>query len=397
MNNTIRRYFKGDAVIWAVIILLSIFSLLTVYSATGTLAYRYQGGNTYYYIIKHASILLIGIIIIYVTHLIPYKFFSRLSQLFLIISIPLLVFTLFFGRDINQAHRFLAIPGFGLTIQPSDLAKLALIMYVARILSGKQDAIDDYKESFIPIIGPVLVVCALILPANLSTAMMVFAVCMILMFIGRIKLKYLLTFSGIMIGVVALFILVSLAFNKEGRITTWKNRIESFASGENEDNYQVNQAKIAVARGGLIQLRPGKSMQRNFIPHPYSDFIYAIIIEEYGFAGGLVVLILYLYLLFRAAILVRKSSRTFPAFVAMGLTLLITMQAMINMAVAVNLMPVTGQPLPMISMGGSSMLFTCLAFGVILSVSRGIKEQNKMPAENSSTEDVNEEEKENNN
>jgi len=226
---------------------------------------------------------------------------------------------------------------------------------------------------------------------------MVFAVCMILMFIGRIKLKHLLTFSGIMIGVVALFILVSLAFNKEGRITTWKNRIESFAGGENEDNYQVNQAKIAVARGGLIQLRPGKSMQRNFIPHPYSDFIYAIIIEEYGFAGGLMVLILYLYLLFRAAILVRKSSRTFPAFVAMGLTLLITMQAMINMAVAVNLMPVTGQPLPMISMGGSSMLFTCLAFGVILSVSRGIKEQNMMPAENSSTEDVNEEEKKNNN
>lgn len=375
MNNTIRKYFKGDAVIWAVVILLSIFSLLTVYSATGTLAYRYQGGNTYYYIVKHASILLVGIIIIYATHLIPYKYFSRLSQLFLIISIPLLVFTLFFGRNINQAHRFLAVPGLGLTIQPSDLAKLAIIMYVARILSIKQDTIDNYKESFLPIIVPVLLVCALILPANLSTALMVFVVCLILMFIGRIKMKHLLGFSGIMVLVLALFILVSLAVDKQGRIPTWFNRIKPWISGDYEGNYQVNQAKIAVVRGGFIQLRPGKSIQRNFIPHPYSDFIYAIIIEEYGLAGGIIVLSLYLYLLFRAAVLVRRSSRTFPAFVAMGLALLITMQAMINMAVAINLVPVTGQPLPMISMGGSSMLFTCLAFGVILSVSRGIKEQ----------------------
>jgi cell division protein FtsW len=396
MNKKIRKYFKGDAVIWAVIILLSIFSLLTVYSATGTLAYRYQGGNTYYYIIKHASILLVGIIIIYTTHLIPYKYFSRLSQLFLIIAIPLLVFTLFFGRDINQAHRFLAIPGMGLTIQPSDLAKLAVIMYVAKILSSKQNVIDDYKESFLPIIVPVLVVCALILPANLSTALMVFVVCTILMFIGRIKMKHLLTFGATMLVVLTLFVLVSYAINKEGRIPTWINRIKPWITGNYEENYQVNQAKIAVVRGGFVQLRPGKSIQRNFIPHPYSDFIYAIIIEEYGLMGGIFVLTLYLYLLFRAAVLVRKSSRTFPAFVAIGLALLITMQAMINMAVAINLVPVTGQPLPMISMGGSSMLFTCLAFGIILSASRGIKEQNSMSAENSSTADINEEEKENN-
>jgi cell division protein FtsW len=396
MNAKLRKYFKGDAVIWAVIILLSIFSLLAVYSATGSLAYRYQGGNTYYYIMKHASILLVGIIIIYATHLVPYKFFSRLSQLFLLISIPMLIFTLFFGININQAHRFLTVPVLGLTIQPSDLAKLALILYIARVLAQKQDKIDDYKESFLPAIVPVLMVCALILPANLSTALMLFFVSIVLMFIGRIKLRHLFAFGGIMAGVLTIFILASLVSNKEGRVTTWQHRIESYVGGEEEENYQVNQAKIAIVRGGIIQLRPGKSMQRNFIPHPYSDFIYAIIIEEYGLAGGIIVLTLYLYLLFRAAIMVRRSSRTFPAFVAMGLTLLITFQAMINMAVAVNLIPVTGQPLPMISMGGSSMVFTCLSFGIILSVSRGIKELNSMATE-TNTSNINEEEPENNN
>jgi cell division protein FtsW len=396
MNNRLRKYFRGDAVIWAVIILLSIFSLLAVYSATGSLAYKYQGGNTYYYIMKHATILVLGFIIIYTTHLVPYKFFSRLSQFFLIISIPLLAITLFFGTSINQASRWLTVPGLGLTIQPSDLAKLALIMYIARVLAQKQANIGDYKESFLPAIIPVLVVCALILPANLSTALMLFLVSLILMFIGRIRVKHLLAFGGIMAGVVAILILLAMAGEWEGRIGTWKNRIESFVDGDKDGNYQVNQAKIAVVSGGFVKLRPGKSMQRNFLPHPYSDFIYAIIIEEYGLTGGIIVLILYLYLLYRAAAMVRSSSRTFPAFMAIGLALLITFQAMVNMAVAINLIPVTGQPLPMISMGGSSMLFTCISFGIILSVSRGIKEQsNQQPDNNISFE--NEETAENNN
>jgi cell division protein FtsW len=234
------------------------------------------------------------------------------------------------------------------------------------------------------------------LPANLSTALMLFFVSIILMFIGRIKLRHLLAFGGIMAVMLTIFILASLVSKKEGRVTTWKHRIESYLGGEKEENYQVNQAKIAIVRGGMMQLRPGKSIQRNFIPHPYSDFIYAIIIEEYGLVGGIFVLTLYLYLLFRAAIMVRKSSRTFPAFVAIGLSLLITSQAMINMAVAVNLFPVTGQPLPMISMGGSSIVFTCLSFGVILSVSKGIKEQNDM-AEETNTNNANDKEPENNN
>jgi cell division protein FtsW len=387
MNKTLRKYFKGDAVIWAVIVLLSIFSLLTVYSATGSLAYRYQGGNTYYYMVNHATRLLIGIIIIYVIHLVPYKFFSRLSQLFLIVSIPLLVITLLFGTSLNQASRWLTVPGLGFTIQPSDLAKLALIMYLARVLAQKQDKIDDYKESFLPAIVPVLIVCTLIMPANLSTALMLFFVSMLLMFMGRIKLKYLMAFSSIMALILAVFVAVVMLNDLEGRVGTWKHRIESFTNGDKEDNYQVNQAKIAIVRGGIIQLRPGKSMQRNFIPHPYSDFIFAIIIEEYGLVGAVIIIALYLYLLFRAAVMVRKSSRTFPAFVAMGLALLITFQAMVNMAVAINLIPVTGQPLPMISWGGSSMLFTCASFGIILSVSRGIKEQAGTSADNNVTID----------
>jgi cell division protein FtsW len=382
MNTKLRKYFKGDAVIWAVIVLLSIFSLLIVYSATGSLAYKYQGGNTYYYMVNHATRLLVGIIIIYVIHLIPYKYFSRLSQLFLIISIPLLVFTLFFGTNLNQASRWLTVPGLGFTIQPSDLAKLALILYLARTLSQKQEKIEDYRESFLPALVPVVIICALILPANLSTALLLFIVSMILMFIGRIRLKYLFAFGGIMVAFLAIFTTIVMTKDLGGRVGTWKHRIESYVSGDKEDNYQVSQAKIAIVRGGFMQLRPGKSIQRNFIPHPYSDFIFAIIIEEYGLTGAIVIIILYMYLLFRAAVMVRKSSRTFPAFTAMGLAMLITFQAMINMAVAVNLIPVTGQPLPIISWGGSSMLFTCVSLGIILSVSRGIKEQNGSYTEN---------------
>jgi len=395
VNSKLAKYFKGDAVIWAVIVLLSIFSLLIVYSATGSLAYKYQGGNTYYYMVNHATRLLVGIIIIYVVHLIPYKYFSRLSQLFLMLSIPLLVFTLFFGTSLNQAARWLTVPGLGFTIQPSDLAKLALILYLARTLSQKQEKIEDYRESFLPALVPVVVVCALIMPANLSTAMLLFLVSMIMMFIGRIRLKHLFSFGGIMIAFLAIFITVIMTKDLGGRVGTWKHRIESFISGDKEDNYQVSQAKIAIVRGGPIQLRPGKSIQRNFIPHPYSDFIFAIIIEEYGLLGAIMIIALYMYLLFRAAIMVRKSSRTFPAFVAIGLAMLITFQAMINMAVAVNLVPVTGQPLPIISWGGSSMLSTCISLGIILSVSRGIKEQNDMNTENNHTS--NEAKPENNN
>jgi len=374
----LKKYFKGDPVIWAVVLLLSIFSLLAVYSSTGSLAYRFQGGNTSYYILKHATILAMGIVITYLTHLIPYKYFSRIAQLLLVIAIPLLLVTLIYGVTRNQAARWLSVPGLSLTFQTSDIAKLAIVMYVARILAKKQDNIKDFKGAFRPILIPLLAVCLLIMPANLSTAMLIFATAFILMFIGRINLKYLFGMLGIIVILLGAFITIALSYDWEGRIGTWKNRIETYVNSDGEDNYQVSQAKIAIVSGGLVKLRPGKSIQRNFLPHPYSDFIYAIIIEEYGLAGGVTVLALYLYLLFRAAVLVKKSSRTFPAFLAIGLAVMVAFQAIINMAVVVNLLPVTGQPLPMISMGGSSLLFTCVALGIIQSVSRGIKQQQEV-------------------
>jgi len=374
------KSLKGDRIIWIVIVGLLIFSLLAVYSSTGTLAYKYKGGNTAFYIMKHSTIVFVGLIIIFITHLIHYKYYSRISQVFLFLAVPLLAITLLIGTNINQASRWLTLPGLGFTIQTSDFAKLALIMYVARILSLKQEVIKDYKQAFIPIMIPVVIVCLLILPANLSTALIVFATSMVLMFVGRIRIKHLFVFGGVGILTVALFVVIAVNINKEGRIGTWKNRIENFVGGDGSENYQVEQSKIAIATGGIIPKGPGNSVQRNYLPNPYSDFIYAIIIEEWGLIGGIVVLLLYLILLFRAGVIVRKSTRTFPAFLAIGLTLSIVFQAMINMAVAVNLFPVTGQPLPFISMGGSSLVFTSIAMGIILSVSTGVNKANEYEA-----------------
>lgn len=369
MTETLRKYFKGDAVVWSVIVALSIISLLAVYSSTGTLAYKSAHGNTTYYVFKHFMFIFIGFIIIYVTHRIPYKYYSRLSQLFLLISFPLLGVTLLFGAHVNDASRWLVIPGLGFKFQTSDFAKLAIMMYLARVLSLKQEVIKDFKKAFLPLIIPVGLICLLILPANFSTAAILFAACVVMMFVGRVNLKHLFALMGVGIVALALFISVALLFKKEGRIMTWKSRVESFVSGGGEENYQAEQSKIAIATGGIIGKGPGNSIQRNFLPYPYADFIYAIIIEEYGLVGGVVVVFFYLWLLFRAGIMVRKSDRTFPAFLAFGLTLLLVFQAMVNMAVAVNLFPVTGQTLPLVSMGGTSVLFSCFALGIIISVS----------------------------
>jgi len=375
VTETLKKYFKGDAVVWAVIISLSLISLLAVYSSTGTLAYKYQHGNTAYYVLKHFTFQFIGLVIIFATHTIPYKYYSRLSQLLLLLSIPLLGLTLVFGQNINEASRWLTLPGLGFSFQTSDFAKLAVIMFVARQLSLKQENIKDFKKTFLPIIGWVCLVCLLILPANFSTSAILFGAAILLMFVGRISIKHILLLGAAGIVFVAILIVMAVyVFHYEGRIQTWKARVENFISPKSEENFQVEQAKIAVATGGIIGKGPGNSVQRNFLPHPYSDFIYSIIIEEYGLVGGVTILFFYLWLLFRAGIMVRKSDRTFPAFLAFGLTLILVFQAMVNMAVAVNLFPVTGQPLPMVSMGRSSMLFSCFALGIILSVSRGNRE-----------------------
>ena len=370
MIDRLKKYFKGDPVIWGVIFALSIISLLAVYSSTGTLAYKYRAGNVTYYLLKHASFLFFGFLVIYVTHLIPYKYFSRIAQLVFYVSIPLLFITLAFGTSINQAARWLTLPGTGLTFQTSDLAKIALIMYLARMLSLKQEKIKSYKQGFLPLITPVAITCALIMPANLSTAVILFAVSLILMFIGRVKTIYLAAVSGMALLAVVTLIVIALNSDWEGRWGTWRNRVVNFTEQDSGANYQAEQSKIAIASGKVFGKGPGNSIQRNFLPHPYSDFIFAIIVEEGGLIFGLLVIFLYLYLLYRAGAIVSKSSRTFQAFLAFGLTLVLVLQAMVNMAVAVGILPVTGQPLPLISMGGTSIIFTAAALGMILSVSR---------------------------
>jgi cell division protein FtsW len=371
------KHFKGDRTIWLIVFILSIFSLLAVYSSTGTLAYKYQSGNTEYYLIKHLIILAFGIALMYGAHLIKYTYYSRISQVAIWLTIPLLVLTLILGTNLNEASRWLTLPGTNITFQTSDFAKLALIMYVARILSKKQGEIGNFRSAFVPVIIPVLLVCALILPANFSTSAVVFLSACYLMFIGRMKMKFILGMIGVGIVCFGIFILISLAIGRTGRIETWISRIEKFAGDEQADNYQTEQAKIAIAGGGFIGRFPGNSVQRNFLPHPYSDFIYAIIIEEYGFLGGAFILFLYLLLFFRVIKFIHHSPMAFGTLLAAGCAFTLVFQALINMAVAVNLFPVTGQPLPLLSMGGTSIWFTSLSLGVVLSVSRQVEKEKK--------------------
>ncbi len=370
----IRRYIKGDRVIWIVVMILLVISLLSVYSSTGSLAYQHRSGNTFFYLFRQLKFILLGLLIIFFVHLVPYKVFSRVSVFALYLAIPLLLLTLFIGTNINEATRWLQIPGTGLTIQPSDFAKIALVMFMAKILSVNQNNIKDFKGVFGKIALAIVVTCALILPANFSTAAILFLTAFSLMFVGRIPIRYmaLMIFTGAL--ALSLFIGIALMLDNEGRIATWKNRIESFMDGEG-DNYQADQAKVAIVQGGFFGKGPGNSTQRNLLPHPYSDFIYAIIIEEYGsLIGGVLVLALYLWLFFRAGLIIRRSRSTYGAFLAFGLSMGLVLQAFVNMAVAVGLVPVTGQTLPLVSMGGSSIFFTSMATGMILSVSWGTKE-----------------------
>ncbi len=379
--NWIESYFKGDRTIWLVVILLSVLSILAVYSSTGTLAYKYQSGNTEYYLFKHTIILVFGFGLMYFSHLIKYTFYARISKIAIFITIPLLILTLLSGTNLNEASRWLTLPIVNLSFQTSDLAKLSLILFVARTLSKNQENIKDFKSAFLPVMLPVVIVCALILPANFSTAAVLFATCLVLMFIGRINMKYIFSLIGIGVAAFGLFILLAYLTGYTGRIKTWEARIEHFIKGDGEGNYQVEQAKIAIATGGIIGKGPGNSSQRNFLPHPYSDFIYAIIIEEYGLLGGALVVVLYLLLFYRSIQIVRKTQRAFAALVTIGCAFSLCFQAMINMAVAVNIFPVTGQPLPMLSMGGTSIWFTSLALGVILSVSAEIENEQQATSE----------------
>ena len=373
--SSIFEKIKGDKVIWTVVFLLTIISFLAVYSSTGTLAWKYMGGNTSYYMLKHAIILFFGLLLMYFAHLVKYTYYSRIFQIALYVAVPLLLVTLIFGLNINEAKRVLQLP-FNLTFQTSDLAKITLIVYLARELTLRQDRIKGFKSAFLPLMIPILVVVLVILPANFSTAAIVFVISLVLLFIGRVRLLYLFGMigSGIVIIAIAILIMFNMPEGMTGRTATWKSRLEHFFSNDKNDvPYQVQQAKIAIANGGIYGKGPGNSTQRNFLPHPYSDFIYAIIIEEYGLIGGAFVLMLYLVFFYRAIRISLKSPTLFGSFMVIGMSFSLVFQAMINMGVAVSLLPVTGQPLPLISMGGTSLWFSSLAIGIILSVSREIE------------------------
>ncbi len=374
MQHLLER-IKGDKVIWSVILVLSFISLLAVYSSTGSLAYR-MDKNASYYLVKQLVVLGMGLVIIYLVHRVNYTKFARVAVLLYVISLPLLLFTLFFGATINEGSRWIKLPVINITFQSSDLAKLALFLFLARMLSMKQSSIKDLKKGFIPVLIPVFLTCALIAPANLSTALMLGGTCCILFFVGRVQSKHIamLAVAGL-ISVALLFV-----FSKVtgfGRADTWEQRIVDFVGsgdGEKEEVYQVLQGKIAIANGGLLGVGPGHSRQRDYLPEAYSDFIYCSIIEEYGLVGGAFIIGLYLLFLWRSILIFRRCPYAFGAFLAVGLSITLVFQAMLNMAVNVNLVPVTGLTLPMISMGGSSIWFTSIAIGIILSVSRYVDE-----------------------
>lgn len=382
---------RGDRVIWAIVIILTLISLLVVYSSTGSLAYKYSK-STESFLFKQFAFIILGVLIIYFAHRVNYTIYSRIALILFMIAIPLLIYTYFFGARINEGSRWIKLPVINMTFQTSDLAKLALFMYMSRQLSRKQQVIKDFKKGFLPIIIPVVIICLLIAPANLSTAILVAATSLLLMFIGRVNTKHILLTVGIALIPVVILLTIAVKYYDTAahktkdlpavfsvaRVPTWIGRIQTFIYSNKEDNneklYQINQAKIAIANGGWFGVGPGNSSARNFLPHSYSDFIFAIILEEYGLLGGTFIVFIYLLFLYRCIRLYRKCPFAFGAFLALALSFTLVIQAIANMGVNVNVFPNTGVTLPLVSMGGSSFLFTCLSIGIILSVARNVEQ-----------------------
>ncbi len=364
---------KGDRSVWLIVALLSLFSMLIVYSTSGSEAYKYNATHgTEYYLIRQLVFIGAGLTLMYTAYKLHYMVYAKLAPILMVIATPLLVYTALFGEKINDASRWIKIPILELSFQTSDFAKIALIMFVAKSLAVKQDYIKSFKDAFLPIIAPVLLFCALIAPSNLSTAALLFVTAFIMMFVGRISMKYVILLMVLGVAVFAGIFIVGQYFPDHFRVDTWLTRINDFLYSDG--GYQIQQSKVAIAEGGFLGVGPGNSNQRNFLPFAYADFIYAIICEEYGFLGGAFLLLLYLWLLFRTISLVTRSPKTFGAMLAMGLMLNIVITAFANIAVSVKLVPATGLTLPMISMGGTSFMFTCLSFGIILSVSRYVEQ-----------------------
>jgi cell division protein FtsW len=366
----IREHLKGDRQIWWIVLFLSILSVLVVYSATGTIAYQKMGGNTEAYLLKHGALVGLGLGCMFLAHRINYIHYARLSKFGLYLSVPLLIWAYFKGANVNDASRWITIPIINQTFQPSDLAKLALISNLAAMLAKRQRVAYE-PQVLVNMIGWIGAICALIVISNASTALLLGATCFLLMYIGRVP-------RGYLAGMV-LFCLVAggFALVVGQRYQTFVGRITRFFD-ENQIEDQVAHSFIALANGGITGQGPGNSHQRNFLPNSYNDFIYAIIVEEYGLLGGIAVLVTYLWLLMRGMRAIRSSTRPFGGLLSAGLTFSIVIQAMFNMAVAVGLVPVTGQPLPLLSMGGTSLLFTGAAIGIVISVSRDEADESKI-------------------
>jgi cell division protein FtsW len=391
---------RGDKVIWALTVLLVLVSLLAVYSTTGSLAYKNYKGNTEIYLLKQVAFIFVGMLVIYFAHRVNYIFYSAIARILYIITIPLLAYTLFFGVSMNEGSRWIRLPIVNMTMQTSDLAKLALFMFLARLLSKKQDVIKDWKKGFVPVMIPVAITCILIAPANLSTALLLGASCLMLLFIGRARVKHILTVIGLAAIPIIILVAAAVIRHKQGgeeevvvakksssglfdRVDTWIGRVENFIYGGKEaisdEMYQVSQAKMAIAKGGWLGVGPGNSTTRDYLPQAYNDFIFAIIIEEYGFLGGAFIVFVYLVFLYRCIRIFKRCPYAFGAFLALGLSFTLAIQALANMAVTVNLFPVTGVTLPLVSMGGTSFIFTCLAIGIILSVARNVEQDEGRP------------------
>jgi len=402
----INKILKGDKVIWIIALLLAVISLIVVYSATSALAVNKYEGDTGKALMKHLTMLLFGFLMMFGASRVNYKHYAKIAWVLLIPTMALLLYTLVFGRNINDASRSINVGGF--SFQPSEMAKIILITYLARQLIMMEGKVYRYKDFLIKIAAPILLTVALIFTENLSTALILIAVCMVLLFIGRVKMLHLFSLVGLCVVGMGLYLAFDAAKTsidnknrikaheeevaqgtksasefkaKQNRIQTWSNRLKSMGEDKGEINrfddshMQRTYADIAVASGSVFGKGPGKSEQRNFLPHPYSDFIYAIIIEEYGIVGGVLVLLLYVILFTRVIRIVSKRTLTFGALMAFGLGFLIILQAMINMGVSIGLLPVTGQPLPFVSMGGTSLMATGIIIGMILSVTRSMEDE----------------------
>ena len=386
MEESIKNIINGDRVLWVALALLSIFSFLPVFSASSNLAYVVGQGTPWSHLFKHFIVIVFGFVLMIVTHRVPYRYFKGISILALPLIIFLLIYTASQGNLIDgaNANRWIKIPFVGFSFQTSNLASIVLLIYVAHLISKGSPKIFKFKSSIIPLWLPVFTVILLILPANLSSAALLFLTILILVFLGGYPIKYLVSMFAVGLVLTAIFVLTAKSYPEifPNRVDTWINRIENFGiSGENDGNYQIERAKTAIVTGGLVGLGAGKSVMKNFLPQSSSDFIYAIIVEEFGLIGGTALILLYLIVLFRIIVIANKANTVFGKLLVLGLGFPVIIQAFVNMGVALQVLPVTGQTLPLISSGGTAAWMTCIAFGIILSVSSTPNEESFEPDE----------------